>query len=168
MSLRWEYKFDPNYLDRGWFESKTQYRLIMATEYRREANNKEWDAALAYVQRTYPELYSLPYLIRFMSASHRQGANGRYFDESIIDRKPVRHYGHGIVHVYSGKRTRIEFIRTLVHELTHAQQHAQGRGSNVIGTAQAEREAEHAGWTAQCQYQSRYYSPQEEVTFKEV
>jgi hypothetical protein len=130
--------------------------ITMQQTYYKMASNKNWDIAYAWVNSNYPELAALPRSIRFLPASFKDGALGRYMDECVDDiRAGVRNPGHGFVQVYNGQRSAGDFVNTYVHELTHAAQHLNGRNRRVIGDYQAEGEAMQAGWLAKCRFEGK-------------
>ena len=113
--------------------------------------NKNWRLAYAWVTTQYPELITLPRSIRFLPATYKQGAYGRYLDYTVADiQEGTIKPGNGYVQIYGGNRTVIDFIHTLVHELTHARQHKEGKHGR---SDMLEVEARQEGWKAAQRYQ---------------
>lgn len=114
---------------------------MIVLEVGKAKTSKKFEAVMAWVAVNYSKIYHLPEVIRLDSAACGGGANGMYNHEGT--RRVV------IIRERRGPYAEYRMVRTLVHELTHALQHSEGRpgteseahvaGSIAANKFQAER-----------------------------
>lgn len=104
-----------------------------------EIRNKAFDQAFTFVESNYSGLFHPTIEICLLKAyRHDRGALGTH---TRIN--PTR----SRITIKNGKYSIPEFVDTLVHELTHAQQHISGRADSMSSNAK-EHEAGIAGYAA--------------------
>ncbi len=102
---------------------------------------KEFETALTYVQEHYvdlfgPTLESIKLVPARLMPYNCAGQCWTTFDDGLTH-----------ITIRRGQRTVMGYVGTIVHELTHFQQHATGRRPHMT-VEQAEAEADRAGWDA--------------------
>ena len=105
---------------------------------------KEFEAALAYTQERYVNLFDPALDPITLVPSNRMGnTNGRCWTSFHTKRTYIT--------IRRGRRTVADYIGTLVHELTHLQQYVTGR-AKVMTCEEREDEADAAGFKAYGQF----------------
>ena len=104
---------------------------------------KEFEAALAYTQERYANLFDPTLDPIVLVPSNRMGnANGRFWSV---------HNQAAYIQIRRGRRSIADYVGTLVHELTHLQQYVTGRAKGMT-SEEREDEADTAGFKAQGQF----------------
>ncbi len=104
------------------------------------ANNKNYQQAIAHVKGHYPDLYYHAERINLVFV-------GRMMHNTLGTCSDRR-----IIQIANKRQPTALFVRTLIHELTHAEQFSNGRVRGVVENDVRELEAEKAGQRAAAFY----------------